>query len=306
MRQQAMRIFIRQHGAASRRQLVELGASRGSVQAWVGSGLTSVGRGVVVHDDFPVTFARDAVASSLAFPAGAISHLAAARVHGLEIGDDDVPVEVSVPPSCRSRWSLAHVRRVTWLPPDDIVEVEGMRVMSLARTAIECALVLGFGRSRKLVGEVVRRGTSLEEIADCAERLAERGRPGTVKRREVLAPLLADLGGDGSFAETRFRELLEQAGERGWIEQWRPPWAHGATGVVDFADPSARLIVEIDGAQWHASPAQQNKDRARERDARAYGFTVLRYTLDDVVGRPSQVVDDLRRSRHIAAVRRLA
>ena len=306
MRQQAMRLFIRQHGAATRQQLMELGASRGSVQAWVGSGLSTVGRGVVVHDDFPATFARDAVATSLAFPAGAVSHLAAARMHGIETGVGDPAVEVSVPPACRSRWPLATVRRVTWLPDDDITVVDGVRVMSLARTVVECALVLGFGRSRALIGEAVRRGRSLDEIARCAERLAERGRPGTVKRREVLAPLLADLGGHGSFAEARFRELLQHTGERGWIEQWRPPWARGAAGVVDFADPVARLIVEIDGARWHASPTQQNADRARERDARAHGFTVLRYTLEDVVGRPAEVVDDLRRARHVARVRRLA
>lgn len=52
--------------------------------------------------------------------------------------------------------------------------------------------------------------------------------------------------------------------------------------IVDFACPSRRLIVEIDGPQ-HGDVAAQRYDALRTRRLEADGWTVLRFWNDDVL-----------------------
>jgi very-short-patch-repair endonuclease len=52
--------------------------------------------------------------------------------------------------------------------------------------------------------------------------------------------------------------------------------------IVDFACPSHRLIVEIDGSQ-HGFDANQDYDAARTRGLEAKGWTILRFWNDDVL-----------------------
>ncbi|THF52463.1 endonuclease domain-containing protein [Allorhizobium terrae] len=55
-----------------------------------------------------------------------------------------------------------------------------------------------------------------------------------------------------------------------------------ANYIVDFACPSHRLIIEIDGAQ-HASDENQNYDQTRTERLEADGWTVIRFWNDDVL-----------------------
>ena len=52
--------------------------------------------------------------------------------------------------------------------------------------------------------------------------------------------------------------------------------------IVDFACPSASLIVELDGSQ-HGQDAAINYDLERTRRLQANGWTVLRFWNDDVL-----------------------
>jgi very-short-patch-repair endonuclease len=52
--------------------------------------------------------------------------------------------------------------------------------------------------------------------------------------------------------------------------------------IVDFACPSKRLIVELDGSQ-HADDAAIEYDRQRTRALEADGWTVQRFWNDDVM-----------------------
>jgi very-short-patch-repair endonuclease len=47
---------------------------------------------------------------------------------------------------------------------------------------------------------------------------------------------------------------------------------------VDFYWPELRLIVETDGLRYHRTASQQAKDRRRDQQLVAAGFTVLRFT----------------------------
>ena len=52
--------------------------------------------------------------------------------------------------------------------------------------------------------------------------------------------------------------------------------------IVDFACPSKKLIVEVDGTQ-HADSATAKTDLVRTRRLEALGWTVLRFWNDDVL-----------------------
>ena len=65
---------------------------------------------------------------------------------------------------------------------------------------------------------------------------------------------------------------------------------------VDFQWPEHRLVVEVDGP-GHQRPRAKRDDAARDRNLRAAGHTVLRFTDDDVYERPEDV-----RRRTVAAL----
>ena len=52
--------------------------------------------------------------------------------------------------------------------------------------------------------------------------------------------------------------------------------------IVDFACPSKKLVVEVDGSQ-HGDAATADADRKRALKLEALGWTVLRFWNDDVM-----------------------
>lgn len=51
---------------------------------------------------------------------------------------------------------------------------------------------------------------------------------------------------------------------------------------MDFLWPAERLVVEVDGLAYHSSPAARRRDRRRDGDLVAAGYTVLRVTWVDL------------------------
>lgn len=62
--------------------------------------------------------------------------------------------------------------------------------------------------------------------------------------------------------------------------------------IVDFYIPSAKVVVEIDGAQ-HYDPGNRLKDSARDTRLKELGITVLRYTNFDIKNRFQGVASDI-------------
>ena len=52
--------------------------------------------------------------------------------------------------------------------------------------------------------------------------------------------------------------------------------------IVDFACPTKKIIVEVDGSQ-HGTGAVSDSDAVRDRELTAAGWTVLRFWNDDVL-----------------------
>ena len=65
--------------------------------------------------------------------------------------------------------------------------------------------------------------------------------------------------------------------------------------VVDFLWKRERLVVETDGYAYHSTPSAFARDRLRDQHLTLAGYTVLRFTHDQVTRTPEAVASRLRR-----------
>lgn len=59
--------------------------------------------------------------------------------------------------------------------------------------------------------------------------------------------------------------------------------------IVDFVCLHHKLVIEIDG-QYHLKGTQIVKDNSRTEDLQKAGFTVIRFTNDEVIGNPNGII----------------
>ena len=70
---------------------------------------------------------------------------------------------------------------------------------------------------------------------------------------------------------------------------------------VDLAWPKLRLGIECDGWRHHGTRAAFVRDRARDRALFSLGWSVLRYSWEDVVHNADEVIEELVRSYELRA-----
>lgn len=146
--------------------------------------------------------------------------------------------------------------------------------------------------------------TSEELLAAADSALAN----GIMTREELLALVQAlprrrrrglqwAAGRAGSGTESTFAAMLRRARVR-FVQQ--PELLPGR--FVDFLIGRC-LVVEIDSQLWHASPAQQAADRARDAELVRRGYIPLRFTYEQVLFQPEYVMSTVlaivRRGAHL-------
>ena len=222
-------------------------------------------------------------AAALALPAGtAIGGLSAAYLWGADLLQRDAPVTVAAPRDRRLRADPRRVVRYTVLEAGDVTRFGGLPVTTPERTAFD------LGRRGPRADALVAVDALLHRrvVTRDAVRTLAAGRygwRGIALLDEVLslAEPLAE-----SPMETRLRLLLIDAGLPPPTVQHRVHDTRGRfVGRVDLAWPELRLAVEYEG-DHHRERAHFRRDVARLNALRAAGWTVLRFTADDVLRRP--------------------
>ena len=272
-------LAARQYGVVARAQLRAEGVSSDAIDRRIGTILHPVHAGVYAAGHPRLTAEGRWLAGVLACRHGtALSHRAATALHGLRPAWRDF-VEVIAPRTIK-RVPDVIVHRPRRL--DGVTVVAGIPVTDVSRTLVDLADVVTEAVLRKVVeqAEVMRLDATPVPIP---------GRRGYGRLRRVLAEL-APVTLTRSELEDRFLALCVGAALPG-------PQVNGVIeGMeVDFSWPEHRLIVETDGWEHHGTRAAFGRDRRRSAALQVAGWAVVRFTYEDVVRHPADVIATVRR-----------
>jgi very-short-patch-repair endonuclease len=283
----------RQHGLVTSEQATALlGPSR--KQRWVTQRrLISVQPGVLRMAGAPETWHQSLMAAQLSADA-VVSHRAAAELWGLIQPAGYVDISICPPRQPRLRPpAIAH--RILDLHPELAVEREGMRITDPTRTIIDLGLVLPIWSVRDALSRgITSRLLRVSEVKAVRDALGRKGRNGTGVVRELLEERLLTARPDESVLERRLADLVRRYDLPPMAVQHEVWHAGRFIGRVDGAYVDRRLAIEVDGFEHHSSPEAFQRDRTRQNRLVALGWTVLRFTWDDVVRRPAMVASTIR------------
>lgn len=153
---------------------------------------------------------------------------------------------------------------------------------SLLRTVLDCARELPLREALVICDAALRRGLDAVALRDAAR--AARGH-GAAAVRAVTA--LAD-GRSESPIESCLRLI---AGRLGCVEP--QVWIDGV-GRVDLVI-DGWLVLEADGFAHHSDRVSYREDRRRANALAAAGYTLLRFSYEDVVHHDAGVAETIRR-----------
>lgn len=289
-------IAARQHGVVSRAQLLEAGVAAHSIEHRLRSG-----RLVRIHTSVygvaPVLAARHGEMAAVlrCGPGAALSH-ASAGVLWRILPEEDAPVQavpvtvstirdVRAPPARSGKGAAPPIRihRVCRLDPDEVAQRDGIPVTSPGRTLVDLAGVLTRHELERALARADRLGLlDREELERLLRRHPRRRGNARIRRflRSGASPRLTR-----SRAEALFMDLVRKAGLR-----------EPATNVrlrgweVDFLWRAERLVVEVDGFEYHSGPAAFERDRRRDAELAAAGLRVVRVTWRQLTERREQVL----------------
>lgn len=277
------RLASGQHGVFSRVQALKVGADDGWLYRRVRTGrLERVEAGVYRLPGTTSSFHQRILIAILgAGPGTVASHRCAAALIGLD-GVDEGIVEVCVPRNRRYERAVTH--RSTDLARADVTTVAAIPCTTATRTCVDLGAVVGGEVVERAFECAVRRGLTTPGYAERRARaLARPGRAGPGVLLEVLRRRQQAV--NGSELETRFEQLCRAAG----VSRFRRQFPIGPY-VVDYADPAGRVVVELDGLETHSTSHALQHDLSRQNFLVLEGWTVLRFTWDDVTRRRQEVV----------------
>jgi very-short-patch-repair endonuclease len=186
------------------------------------------------------------------------------------------------------------VHRPRSLAEGDIVENEGLRVTSPARTLLDLA---GEGASKRVLERALDQA-EINELHLPVELLLPRCRRrlGAPKLRAVLEWHIAASTITESEAEEAFLAIVRRAGLPDPI-----PQCHVLGERRDFVWPAQRIVVEVDGWRYHRTVQAADADTTRGNAAALGGWLHLRFTRRRVVHRPGDVQRDLIRAFRVGS-----
>ena len=268
------------HWVVAAWELRDLGIHRPAVRARLANGtLSRIHAGVYAVGRPQISRHGELAAAVLALGPGALlSHDSGAALWRL-CGQRAGAIHVTGPTKARPlRGGIAyHFSRC--MQPEDRTEVEGIPVTAVPRTLLDVAATRP-GSVRRLVEEADRLGIlSVDEVTGLLART--RGHRG---RRELRRHIDVTPAPTRSELEDRFLDLVREAGLPMPLVNTR------VAGLeVDMLWSSDRFAVELDGAAYHRTAAQQARDRRREEALDRAGIGFRRFDWFQVTREPATV-----------------
>jgi very-short-patch-repair endonuclease len=235
--------------------------------------------------------ARFAAVLLAAPPDSVLSHASAATLWDLAVplGGADSRVHLTVRPGSAVRNRSDRCIHRTPYVVDDITRRHGFPVTTPARTWRDLAAVLPPASLLAVTDQLLRRWCTPDDLR---RRLEHRpGGRGSARARSVL-PLADPLA--ESPMESVLRWLILHDGLPAPVLQHQVLDPDGRfIGRADLAWPERKVLVEFDG-DLHRDRTVFVNDLRRQNRLIAAGWTVLRFTSADVLGRPVEVIAEIR------------
>jgi REase_MTES_1575 len=287
-------VVERQLGVFAREQVLAAGMSRETIRRRL-----CAGEWVRCHSSIyrlagaPRLWEQRLVAACLAGN-GVASHRAAAALLRLD-GFSPGVVEISTRRRLTATGVVVH--RVGSLPPEDIARQGAVTATTAARTLVDLCSVAAPKRVELALEDALRRGLlTVPSLSQALERIGRQGRRGV----GGLAGLLEDRSPATKPAESaleiRLIRLLLGAGLPAPQLQYPVHKGDHLVARIDLAYPPARLAIEADSYRWHSGRAAWQRDLSRQNALVLRGWTVLRFTWNDVVRRGDYVAAEVSRA----------
>src|SRR4051794_146663 len=284
------RLADAQHGSVDRRQLIDLGLHSRAVDRRIAAGrLHPLHRGVyAVGDTSLPPLGRLAAAVRATAGHAVASHRSAASLHDLR-PYDGLP-EVTARAGTKKRTGIRLFQAA--LEADEICIVSGIRATTIARTLLDLGAADPAGLERAVRQAEFLGLFDLGEVSRLLERYPRRR--GTARLRKVIRAFADSDVRTRSHMEERFHGLVLD-------ENLPAPELNGTIELGEVAIEAdavwrnAKLIVELDGRQAHATRSAFEVDRERDRLAALEGWIVVRITWRQLVEQPHGLIRDIRR-----------
>jgi len=296
-----LRLSGEQHGLVSRRQLLDSGVSRGAIDGRreahqllpVCFGVYAVGR--------PITSDEEVWTASIlgGGPGSFLARRSAAVLWGLVRGpdrpvelvrdDSRSPTRFRLGPPGISRAATVRVARSERLGEDEIDTRRGLPVTSINRTLLDLASVMSEKRLRSAFNEADRLGLlDKDRLVQYSEasfgqvgigsfrRLVDVRHPETVATRSELESMFLDICRGAGLPTPRVNQMV-------------------CGFEVDCLWPDQRVVIELDGFEFHRGRMSFDRDANRDFVLKQAGYRVTRLTHTLVKNDPKGLADLVRR-----------
>ncbi len=222
-------------------------------------------------------------AAMLRHPDSVLMGASAAQVsYWPEIRLGDIEVAVRSTPRQSPGFNLS--RRP--VPPELVVQRDGLRFTSPALTAIDLAT---FACADAIDIALRTRTATLDGMYEALRLTAKRR--GNAERRRLL---LDSRNEPWSAAERVAHREMRSCSLTGWRTNW-PVVIAGLLYYIDIAFPAQRLAIEIDGRLHETKEDLFQSDRWRQNALVLAGWRVIRFTWEMLRDHPRVVIATIRR-----------
>ena len=277
-------IATAQRGLATRAQLLRAGLTPSAIQRRIAAGsLLQEHRGVYRVGHRAPSVEATYLAAVLACGEGALlSGRAAGHLYGLLRSSAPPPPEVTA----RTGRLIegVSVRRSPSIVAHERFVLDGIPITSVACTIVDLAAHLSLADLARAWHEAgIRHRTQPADVDAVLER-----RPNARGAKNVRRVVHGDVPVTLSTLESRFLRLLRD-------NALPLPITNKVAGTkrVDCRWPAHRITVELDSYRYHSSRHAWEQDRRRDREARARGDEIRRYTYGDVFENPAPMLREV-------------
>jgi hypothetical protein len=285
-----------QRGLFTLEQAIACGFSSRAVESRAATGMYDVLHpGTYGYAGSELTWERSVLAAVLSTtPPAAASHRTAPRLWGMMTANPR-SVEVVSQRHLRVKRRSFVVHESKDLLPSDIVEVDGIPATSAVRTVVDLGASAPPSLVARCVDSGIRQGLFTAWDVRCfIARVARPGRTGVGTIRPIVMDRLEWAGRTESELEDLFRRLVSDTAIPMPQPQVVVKDESGVfVGRFDFGYRDIRVLIELDSKRWHLDPEVFERDRDKQNRAQQLGWTVYRFTWQQITTSPESVLGTL-------------